>query len=247
MLGSRRVTLFEAVYAAARATDHPLRQWVHRTLRRLEASRPLDILDVGGRRSPYTIGLRSRITVSDIPRTSELQERLDLGATDAIRTGIRARRSNVVDYVLDDMTVTGFPEARFDVVVAVEVLEHVGDDEAFVRNVGRVLRPGGTFVMTTPNGDFLPNPYPDHKRHYRREQLAALLAPHFTTIEIDYVVNHGLLTTWGTSLTWPVLRYPLSPVTLGLSAWLERLGVGGRGPQGKRHLFVVATRGGETR
>lgn len=38
-----------------------------------------------------------------------------------------------------------------DVVVAIEVLEHVRHPEAFFASVFRVLRPGGRFILTTPN------------------------------------------------------------------------------------------------
>ncbi len=37
-----------------------------------------------------------------------------------------------------------------DLVVSVEVMEHVGDLAAYLRDVRRVLRPGGAFVWTTP-------------------------------------------------------------------------------------------------
>jgi 2-polyprenyl-3-methyl-5-hydroxy-6-metoxy-1,4-benzoquinol methylase len=236
------MTAYERVHAALRLFDHPLRQHVGRTLRGLQNGRPLDVLDVGGRRSQYTIGLTGRVTVSDIPRETALQHDLDLGATDALRETLMARRSNVVDYVIDDMTQTQLSPASFDVVVAVEVLEHVDEDAAFVRNVARVLRDGGTFVLTTPNGDFLPTHYGDHKRHYRRAQLAALLATYFADVTVAYGVNHGRLLTWGVQAL--SARHPLrtfgAVLAVAIAAWGERAGIGGRGPHGKRHLIATA-------
>lgn len=41
-------------------------------------------------------------------------------------------------------------DGRFDVVVSVEVMEHVEDLDAYLRDIHRVLRPGGHFVWTTP-------------------------------------------------------------------------------------------------
>ena len=45
-----------------------------------------------------------------------------------------------------------YPEGHFDVVVASEVLEHVPDPRGMLREILRVLRPGGLLWATTPNG-----------------------------------------------------------------------------------------------
>lgn len=44
-----------------------------------------------------------------------------------------------------------FPDAAFDAVVVVDMLEHVPDDRAFLADLGRVLRPGGRLVVNTPH------------------------------------------------------------------------------------------------
>ncbi|MFO7634007.1 MAG: methyltransferase domain-containing protein [Caldilinea sp.] len=46
-----------------------------------------------------------------------------------------------------------FATGQFDCVVAIDVLEHLADDQPFLREVRRVLRPGGRGVITVPNGD----------------------------------------------------------------------------------------------
>lgn len=246
--GKPSMTGFELIYRLARPFDHPLYQRVSRILSDVQrdASGPLKVLDVGGRRSNYTIGLSSHVYVTDIPRQTEIQHSLDLGATEDIRRKVIGRRSNVKDYIIDDMTSTTLPEKSFDVVVAVEVLEHVREDEAFVRNVIRVLRPGGIFIMTTPNGDFIPNPYADHQRHYRRDQLVQLLARYFPSVDVQYSVNEGRLIHWG--VYRPSLREPLRSLRALISLFVcdlcEVLGVGGKGPDGKRHLLAVARMAG---
>jgi SAM-dependent methyltransferase len=44
-----------------------------------------------------------------------------------------------------------FPDEGTDVVLAGEIIEHIVDTEGFLREIGRVLSPGGAVVLTTPN------------------------------------------------------------------------------------------------
>ncbi len=46
--------------------------------------------------------------------------------------------------------------ATFGLVTAIEVIEHLESPIGFLRNVGRLLAPGGVAVLTTPNVDCLP-------------------------------------------------------------------------------------------
>jgi len=157
----------------------------------------MEILDIGGRKSPYTIGLKARITLSDLPRLTDLQKRMDLGIDRDIEQWLQKRRSNIVRVIYDDMTKSQLPDRAFDLVLAVEVLEHVDQDRQFLMEARRVLRPGGFFVMTTPNGDFVPNRNPDHKRHYTRDQLKGLLGEVFEQVEIEYAIKSGLFRKMG--------------------------------------------------
>jgi SAM-dependent methyltransferase len=74
-----------------------------------------------------------------------------------------------------------FPTGAFDVVIASEILEHLPDDRAAIAEAARVLRPGGTLVVTVPRWWpericwALSEPYHrvegGHVRIYRRGQL----------------------------------------------------------------------------
>ncbi len=149
------------------------------------------ILDVGGRKSPYTIGLPARVNIIDLPRSTELQSKLNLGVSADILRQLKSTRSNIDDVILGDMTDSGLPSDFYDIVVSVEVLEHVEHDDKFVSEVRRVLKPGGRFIMTTPNGDFVENHNPDHKRHYKRSQLTELLNRYFEKVDVEYAISGG--------------------------------------------------------
>jgi SAM-dependent methyltransferase len=229
------MTRFELLYRAIFHFEHPLHQHVRRTLLRLN---PRRLLDVGGRRSNYTIGLE-QVWITDIPRETDIQRTLDLGATDEIRDAVLDRRSNVHAYLYHDMSKeTLFPttaarDEYFDVVSAIEVLEHVEEDEAFVANVEKVLNPGGTFVMSTPNGDRTPTPYPDHKRHYRAVDLETLLRRYFHDVRIEHRVNAGKLFNFAHRKGGLI-----GMCAYALSALHERI-AGPRGNLLTHHLFAV--------
>ena len=63
-------------------------------------------------------------------------------------------------FVAQDLNQTAFASglgmASFDLVIAVEVIEHVESPINFLRNVAQLLAPDGVAVITTPNVDSLP-------------------------------------------------------------------------------------------
>lgn len=72
-----------------------------------------------------------------------------------------------------------FPDAEFDVVCALDVIEHIDDDAAAVRELWRVCKPGGLLVVTVPAYEWLWSEHDDineHKRRYTRYQLRDRLA-----------------------------------------------------------------------
>lgn len=72
-----------------------------------------------------------------------------------------------------------FPDGKFDVVTMFDVLEHIDDDAGTMREVARVLKPDGLFVVTVPAYDFLWGPQDVvslHKRRYLAGELKRRLA-----------------------------------------------------------------------
>lgn len=77
----------------------------------------------------------------------------------------------------------GFASNSFDSVISFQVIEHIRPDRDFVREVRRVLRPGGQFIVTTPNAPMSLTRNPWHVREYTAAQLRNLLECEFDEVE----------------------------------------------------------------
>lgn len=67
-----------------------------------------------------------------------------------------------------------FPDASFDLVTALDVIEHVEADEKILREAFRVLRPNGCLLITTPAFQWLWSHNDDLNAHKRRYTARAL-------------------------------------------------------------------------
>lgn len=67
-----------------------------------------------------------------------------------------------------------FPDAFFDMVTAIEVLEHVADLDGTLSEMHRVLKPGGRFCVTTPNRWF---PFETHGPIIAGKRRKSWMAP----------------------------------------------------------------------
>lgn len=110
-----------------------------------------------------------------------------------------------------------FADASFDRVVVVDMLEHVPDDRAFVRELARVTRPGGRLVLNTPH---LKRTALRRLRHalgqtdekhghlrpgYTARALRGLLAPDFE-IEAELTYSRFFSEAVDTGLNWAMER-----------------------------------------
>ena len=240
----RHLTSYERLRLLLEPFFPPLYAQVRRHL--LEAvkfRRPgVRMLDVGCRTSPYTIGVPARLVLTDLPKTTEIQVQYYLGLTGEMVRRLYEKRSNVELVLFDDMTCSSMKTGQFGCVIAVEVLEHVERDDLFVAEVQRVLEKGGVFLMTTPNGDYVVNKYPDHKRHYTREQLRDLLSMYFEDVQVDYTIRSGRFFKWGHDSWSP--KHPLRTAKSMASNFASSLQSRGdairRQGQGTAHLIAVA-------
>ena len=91
-----------------------------------------------------------------------------------------------------DLCALPFPEDHFDLVLATDVLEHIDEPDAGVAELRRVLRPGGTLIVTVPAFESLWGLQDDvshHKRRYRRDELVVQLRAGGFTVARSFHFN----------------------------------------------------------
>lgn len=77
---------------------------------------------------------------------------------------------------LGDATKLPFPDGAFDLVLAMDVLEHVERDDLAAAEIRRVLTPGGSAIVTVPAFDALWGPQDDLSHHLRRYRIGPFCA-----------------------------------------------------------------------
>jgi SAM-dependent methyltransferase len=125
------------------------------------------------RRLEVAPGLRPRLPLEDT-------QFVDISAPALAK--LRGRNAHVV---LGEVTSLPFANDAFDLVCALDIIEHVDDDDGALSELSRVARPGGTLLISTPLHPSRWTSFDDfvgHKRRYEPQCLLAKLAQHELTV-----------------------------------------------------------------
>lgn len=182
--------------------DPLLRHLTDKILTLIE-SPPGRVLDVGCGAGRVPVALAERGFEVDAldPEPLVVEQAQELAA----RAGVEVRFF-VADFQRADPR---FKDESYDAVVCSEVLEHVQTWRDVVDNVRRVLKPGGLFILTTPNDPkqfSALDEYAGHLRRFRWAELASGLSG-FTVLQA-YTVGFPLTRAvhWSyTNLALPLL------------------------------------------
>ena len=115
--------------------------------------------------------------------------------------------SAIARHRLDLNDADAIPATSFDVVIAAEVIEHLENPRQVAREWLRILKPGGTLILSTPNNEsirslmallvrghyvaFLDSCYPAHITALLRKDLGRILTEAgFSEVRFHFT-NHG--------------------------------------------------------
>ena len=144
-----------------------------------------------------------------------------------------AAESGAALHAVDLESAFTLPGAPFDALVALDVMEHLAGDEAFLRGAAAALRPRGLLFVTVPAFAHLSSGWDERLHHYRRytrRRLAAVaraagLAPLHTSYLFAFAYPAALLRHWTgwhdgrESCEFP----PVSPPLQRLLSWGGRV------------------------
>lgn len=115
--------------------------------------------------------------------------------------------ANITYQLGNAQNLAAIPDQAFDAVVSFETIEHLPDVEAYLSEMARILRPGGRFIVSTPDRRVASTMYPftgkpanpHHVREFTGRELLSLLATRF---EIDASYGQALISR--SLVFWPV-------------------------------------------
>jgi ubiquinone/menaquinone biosynthesis C-methylase UbiE len=130
----------------ANVGDMALKRRARRIIQVLEPKRGDKILDLGCGNGYYSYLL------------SKLSIKLNITGIDNHINALQDAKifvgSQKAKFIFANAERIPFPKNYFDKIVMSEIIEHVNDDLKVLKEVRRVLKPGGIVVLTTPNKDY---------------------------------------------------------------------------------------------
>jgi len=129
----------------------------------IESGLPV-VLDVGCSSGAMLRSMKERFPKATVIGSDCIPEHLESLAREL--TGTPILQFDVVQCPL--------PDASVDAVVMLNVLEHIENDAEAIRQVRRILKPGGILVLEVPAGPSLYDVYDKYLLHCRRYNLAGL-------------------------------------------------------------------------
>lgn len=109
--------------------------------------------------------------------------------TSIIKHAKEKYRKHNLEFLIMDVQKLSFPQDLFDVVVSLDVIEHLKEFDQYLSEIKRVLKPGGLLIISTPNKKMRPAgrwrpTYKFHFREFTAQELKELLKDWFDEVSL---------------------------------------------------------------
>jgi SAM-dependent methyltransferase len=150
--------------------DHEDRHWWYRGRRRIVLDELARVPSARGGRA-LDAGCGSGRLLDDLARLAAVS-----GLELSEESVAVARARGHADVVAGAVEALPWPDETFELVTCLDVIEHTPDDRVTLRELRRVLRPGGHLLVTVPAYQALWSRHDVVNRHYRRYNRRMLRA-----------------------------------------------------------------------
>jgi SAM-dependent methyltransferase len=199
-----------------------LRSWhIRRELRHLKRAgfSPDQIADAGSGFGQYVYWMSNKYPGAQITGLDIKQDQVD----DCNRFFSAIKRDNKVGFAYADLTLLDEEEA-WDLVLSVDVMEHIEDDRTVFRHLYRGLKPGGYLLISTPSDQGGSDVHHEHDESFIDEHVRdgygvneiheKLKEAGFSDILVKYSYGRPGKISWRLSMKYPILLANVSKVFL---------------------------------
>lgn len=111
---------------------------------------------------------------------------------DKIQNVISSLREKYPNYQFESSTFPPIriPDNSFDTIVSYQVIEHIKNDALYLKEIYRILKPGGKALITTPNILMSLSRNPWHEREYTAQQLEDLADKYFDHVDMKGIAGN---------------------------------------------------------
>lgn len=94
------------------------------------------------------------------------------------------------DFIQANIPPLPFEDNSFDTVVSFQVIEHIKDDATYLKEINRILKPGGKAYLSTPNIKLTLSRNPWHIREYTAKELTDICIKFFSKVEMKGIAGN---------------------------------------------------------
>lgn len=150
-------------------------------------------------------------------------------AVDKIEEALAVLREKFPDGKFLSMNIpplTGLEDNAYDSVVSFQVIEHIQNDALFLKEIHRVMKPGGIALLTTPNRKLSLSRNPWHIREYLADELKTLAATIFSQVEMKGITGNEKVMRYydeNKKSVERITRWDIFNLQYNLPAWMLRV------------------------